>query len=355
MRNLTLFLLFCLLGTSLTSCIEDISFSTPVDETSGVSEPNPIGDQHNFRLGSTDVKVDFAYLQTTPLQGGETFSHHLVLTGRDVLQDGDLLSGVSTPVVAVSFTSNSASPVGTFPLVREGDSEPGVQALGGRSSFNFATNGPTIAGNSYTAGELVVTAEGDDFAVTFDFSMPGNFDFFKLEGNYLGAIKTIETPAVEVGDEEFSGESFMRRNQEEFPVTNAYLVKYDSHYRLFLSDRPVHEAEELTLSGTSNVMLFMMPGENSAMIRSGRYQLGNAFTTRAGYFEQLRGAQFKQSYFCRDMDFDLDRAADDEHMDEGETLVQVNGDVFKIKFNFMSSRNGHVEGEYHGQILEASK
>ena len=53
------------------------------------------------------------------------------------------------------------------------------------------------------------------------------------------------------------------------------------------------------------------------------------------------------------MNFDENRAADDEPMDTGETLVSVDGDTFSIKFNFMSSRGAEMKGEYHGQIITA--
>ena len=345
MKNLTLFLLLCVFAFSFTSCTEDITQAAPVMET---PEPEVTEERYNFSLGQRQADLKFAYLNSELLPDGITYSHHLVVTEHDVLESGDLLGRGYAPVVAVAFTSNSASPTGTFSLVGEEAAENGVQSVGASIAYNFANLDYEITSDVYDSGSLTIAEEGGAFVVDVDFS-GDDVRAYPIQGSYTGMIQTVNTDIQEVRADEFSGENFLSRGDEEKSLTNAYLVPYRDYYRLFLSEAPVHVGEQLV--GTSDVMLLSMRSKD---IKSGRYALKRFGQEQLGYFTRLRQQTLRSAYFCREMNFTENQAADDDPVDGDETLVLVEDGEISIRFSYTDDEGVVIKGEYNGPIMEAS-
>jgi hypothetical protein len=210
---------------------------------------------------------------------------------------------------------------------------------------------------NYDSGSSVtISADEEELVIEVDL-LHNSISSFSIKGLFTGPVLPIQSGIEDpeaIDPETFTGENFIKHGEEAFDLTNAYMVPDDGAYRLYLSDRPVHNAAEL--SGTSNVMLLFLSAGSSGELKPGRHEVGGNPYQEEGYFAAQRffDRNILSSYFCRNMNFDTNRADDDEPMGGGETLVSVDGDTFRIKFSYTSRRNARVEGEYHGQILDAN-
>ena len=350
---LTRNLFLCLLCFSAFSCFEEIDMTiTPPagpDEVIDQEEPSSTA---NFKIGRNDATLTHGYVLTTPAADGETFRHHIVLSSQDVLDGDDLRSGNEVPTVAILVESASPSPVGDYPVT----SSSFIDGAGS-PIYNVSDGNYLLRNLNYDSGSSVtISADGDELVIEVDLlhnSIVHNTTKGLFTGPVLPLQLEIEEPEA-IDPETFIGENFIKHGEETFELTNAYLVPENEAYRLYLSDRPVHNATEL--SGTSNVMLLFLSAESNGDLKPGRHEVGGNLFQEDGYFaaQRLGVRNIRSSYFCRNMNFDTNRADDDEPMDGGETLVSVDGDTFSIKFNFKSRRDNLVEGEFHGQILDAN-
>ena len=350
-RNLFL----CLLCFSAFSCIEeiDMTIAPPAGPNEVIDQEEPTDNNTNFKIGTNDVSLTHGYVVTTPAADGETFRHHIVLSSQDVLDGNDLRGSNALPTVAILVESADASPVGYYPVTG-----PAFIDAAGSPAFSVSDGGNYLLRNlNYDSGSTVtISASGDDLVIEVDL-LHNAIPYYTTKGKFAGPVLPLEFETEEpeaIDPETFIGENFIKHGEETFELTNAYLVPENEAYRLYLSERPVHNATEL--SGTSNVMLLFLSAESNGDLKPGRHEVGGDPYQEGGYFaEQRLGVRnIRSSYFCRNMNFDTNRADDDEPMDGGETLVSVDGDTFSIKFNFKSSRNNLVEGEFHGQILNAN-
>ncbi len=339
----TLFL--CLLCVGFFSCIEEVDMTVaPTFEPEEV----PVTTAENFKVGSQDVDLTHAYIVTSPVAESGRFNHHIVLSSEDVLDGNDLRSERLLPIVALLLESEDASPVGEY-FIRDGS----IVDAAGSPWFSVSDGSILLQNLEYDSGSsIIISAEGDGFKIDVDLlhnrSLLGS-----VNGVFTGPIKTVVPEGQEeIDPEAFTGENFMNRDSELFNLTNAYLVSSQGRFWLYLSDRPVLEENQLT--GTSNVMLLMLTEASNGELKTGRYQINSNALPQGGYFFGAARDAIMRSYFCRDMNFDTGRAANDEEVNNGETLVQVDGDTFSVKFNYTTHSNVQVAGEYHGQILEAN-
>jgi hypothetical protein len=342
MKLFTRFLFLSALCMSLFSCIEETSqsiISSP-EESIEQGEPNS-----SFEIGYDDADITHGYIRTTAMPDGETFSHHLVLSATDVFDGDDLRSNTEVPTVAILLESNRLSPAGEY---KRND---GLVDAAASMEYNV-TQGPNLYRHQVYDSEstVTITTQGDELIVMVDI-FSSNLPSLTIRGSFRGPVVPVEPNAGEVSDEEFTGQNFMSRDAETFDLTNAYLVQNSSGYKLFLSEEPVHQAAQLT--GTSNVMMMYLSTSSNGELRTGRYQIDRESFGGTGYFSTEMASTIGSTFFCRDMNFATNNMADDEGMETGETLVQTDGDQFKIKFDFISTRNGHVEGEFQGTILNA--
>jgi hypothetical protein len=281
------------------------------------------------------------------LPDGETYRHHLVLSATDVLDGDDLRSDAEVPTVAILLESTRISPAGEY---RRND---GLVDAAASMQYDVTQGFNFLRSQSYDRESAVtITTQGDELIILVDI-FSNSFSSSTIRGSFRGPVVQVEPSVPEVSPDEFIGESFMTRDTESFDLTNAYLVQFNNRYKLFLSEEPVHEVTQLT--GTSNVMLMYLSASSNGELRTGRYKIDRNDFSGIGYFSTEMASTISSTYFCRDMNFETNNMADDEGMDTGETLVRVDGDQFSIKFDYLSSRNGHVEGEYHGEILDAEQ
>lgn len=344
MKFFTRFLFLSVLCMSLFSCIEEASQSliTSPEESTEQGELSS-----NFEIGDNDADIAYGYIQTTVLPDGETYRHHLVLSATDVLDGDDLRSDAEVPTVAILLESNRISPAGEY---RHND---GLVDAAASMQYDVTQGFNLLRSQSYDRESVVtITTQGDELIILVDV-FSNRFSSFTIRGSFRGSVVPVEPSVPEVSTDEFIGQNFMTRDAEMFDLTNAYLVQNSSGYKLFLSEEPVHEVTQLT--GTSNVMLMYLSGGSTGELRTGRYQIDRESFGGTGYFSTELASTFSGTFFCREMNFATNSMADDEGMETGETLVHIDGEQFKIKFDFISTRNGHVEGEFQGTILNVEQ
>ncbi|TXF88403.1 hypothetical protein FUA23_14795 [Neolewinella aurantiaca] len=343
-------ILFSLLCISSFSCIEeseDFIIRTPGD-AGQITEPDEPSASTNFKFGYIEVDLFYAYVRTTAMPDGQTFQHHLVLTESDVLDNDNLRNEVPEPTAAILLQSDNPVPVGEFRV-----SDGSLLDAGTETSYIVSAGSYLLRDLRFDSGSTVtISAQDGEYLVEVDILHNAN-PRHTFRGTFTGPlvpVNPVSPEAEEVSPEDFSGENYMLRDEESFALTNAYLVPYSNYYRLYLTEEPVHNAEDLL--GESDVMLLALANSSGGDLESGRHKISNTFETFNGYFREINTGQVTGSYFCRQMDFRTGTALDDEPMDTGETLVYIEGDEFSIRFDFESFRGANLRGEYHGEVMK---
>ena len=356
MTFVTRILFLCLLSVSFFSCIEEVDTTIrPSTEPGWTLEPEDPATTEvgQFRIGSNTVELAHAYIHTSPAPEGENFQHHIVLSSEDVLVDGDLRSSREIPTIALLLESSSSSPIGNF-TVAAGS----LLDANGSRAYAVSRGNFLLRGLEFDSGSSVtITANGDEFVIKADIRH-NTVSYYTFNGVYEGSVLPIASggaggnEAEAIDPDLFTGENFMTHNDQPFDLTDAYVAFDGDSYRLYLSDRPVFVANELT--GTSNVMLLFLSAASNGDVAPGRHTISDdSFGNEGYFFAATNSSAIRSSYFCRNMNFDTNRADDDEPMDTGETLVRIEDDNVSIKFNFTSARGAEVQGEYHGEIVKA--
>lgn len=355
MKYLSPLAFMLLLCTAFTSCLPEVSI-TQTEEVEFVSPDEDVTTSSSISFGSQSLHPNYAFLRTTPNEAGDGFNHVLVLTQSGVaVRGGDLTDYTSAGIIGIAFSSATESPVGNFPVLAEDASsgETGVMAAGGHSFFSFLSPVSELVNRSFASGSMDVVQDGDDYKIEIDLVAPGND--YSITGRFVGGVEDIILPeAEEVSAEEFSGESMLKRDSEEIPLQDAYLVEQESNssddriYRLFLTEETVQNNGE-SLSGTTNALLMKLTIGNE--LKSGRYVVGREGSlSSVGFFARNEKDFVYASYLCRDMNFDTNSMLDDEPMDAGEVVILVEEDQVWIKFDYESTRGASLSGEYKGGI-----
>jgi len=361
MKNLTFFTFLLLFCGLFTSCLNETS-SAVVEEMEEVVPEEEVTlniFDLTYYSGTESYELNYAYLRTVPIANGEKYQHTLVFTSEPAIgHDNDLTKEVSSGVVGVTYVSSSESPSGSFSALAEEEATTGngIVSAGGRPSASFTRSSFNLTDVNYDAGMLDVVIEEGKFRIELD--LPGGENGYPISGKYTGPVTMLNLPEYpEVIPADFTGASGMDRSGETFELSNAYLVKIGrvvegrTTYRLFVTEERADDGSG-ELTGTTNAMLVYLKTRDG--IKSGHYPLYND-GRYSGYFTKQERDISTGSYLCRNMNFDTGAMEDDEPMDNGVAIILVDGDEFKIKFTYQSSRDAEVEvvGEYHGTILEA--
>ena len=343
LRTLLPLVLLCLV---FTSCVEDTTETIVLSEPD-VTEPAALA-ANQFRLGSETVDLPFGYVFTEHRPNEEAYLHRVVLTSDDVHENGDL-AGSTPHAVEIVLRSRTAAVAGVYTEVAGSDGNR-VQQVGYMQTVNFSQMYGTVAYRNYDASRVEITETDGILSLTI--AATSRY-YVAITGNQTTGLRPVDpdavTEPVTFSDADFAGPNAVAYGTDETPITNAYLTTNPGRgsYELFLSTSPVDIADgELVGRGDAVMIRFVQADEPT----TGRYDHG---VTSGGYFSSLRGeATGTFSAFCRNINYVTNTMDDDETMDDGEALVEIDGDQVRISFVYQSRRHPYpeVSGTFVGPL-----
>ena len=361
MKPARLLWLLLLLATFTHSCSEQEEPFAPAP----VEEPAfPLSASNEFTFRNDTVTLANAYVRTLPYEDGR-FLHTLVLSEKDVLENGDLFGDMGAAAKVV-FSTDEESLVGTH-VLRTARYAPQqtVQKVGFTLDHQIRLSRTPIATDLLRVGKITIREQNGIHHLVFEFAVEENYNRFN--GEFLGEIVRIDAgdlTLADPADEEFTGGRTITYDGRTLEIKQAVVVYNTSieneldraTFLVFSEEEVVVNGQLVGISDAIVIPLERMVGHVYFKIplKTGRYQTKPIRSSRYGYFAKNFEFTSMPVSWCSNMNFEARRFNSDDTTRSDETVVRFRGQEMDVRTIGETRRGRELLINYSGPYIKAT-